>query len=626
MIRQVSVRNFRCLKEVDLRCDNLVALVGPNGSGKSALLHALHFFFGEVDVDEEDCWADDATLPVEVALQLAVGEDDERLGPYQRVDGTIWVARRSTVTESGRETSYVAQRRGNPDFADIRAATAATPAKDAYNQLRAGEYGDLPAWTSFGAMPGVLDAWEAEHPGSLEWVEDRSVGFRSGAIQLSEFIEPVFVPAVRDATLEAGDSRTSILRTLIERIVDPKDLFAEAAATLNTEVRERYQAMIGDAGDALDAAAATITARLERFAPGGAVHLDWEGGVPSVSAPGVHARLVEGGHAGEIGRQGHGVQRAYILALLQELAEGGAPNDGPHPLLLMMIEEPELYQHPTRARLLSRTLRELTDGDAPQAQVIYATHSPDFIGLDRIDSLRTFRLQLEAGHPSTEVTEVDLSAIAHELWVASGSIGEPFTAESLRPRLRLLAQTPIADGFFADGVVLVEGEEDIAFVLAAAVDEGADLDEINAAVIPVGGKANLDRPLLMFRQLGVPTYVMFDGDRDINAAQRARSESTNRLLTTLLGANPTDSPPTQVGAEWASFEETLQRAVRDEVGPERWNQALRDAADEAGYVKVRDASKNPIVLLDAYGRARAAGGASPTLAAIGEALRIRFAP
>lgn len=625
MIRQLSVRNFRCLRAVDLRCDGLVALVGPNGSGKSALLHAFRFFFDEVELDEEDCWADDATQPVEVALSVALN-DDERFGPYRRDDGTIWVARRSTATESGRETHYAAQRRGNPDFADLRAATAATPARAAYDQLREGGYADLPTWTNFNALPAVLDAWEAEHPDSLEWVEDRSVGFRSGAIQLSEFIEPVFVPAVRDAALEAGDSRTSILRTLIERIVDPKGLFSEAAATLDAEVRERYQAMIGDAGGALDAAAATITARLERFAPGGAVHLGWEGGYPSVSVPGVHARLVEGGHVAEIGRQGHGVQRAYILALLQELAEGAVPDDGIHPLLLMMIEEPELYQHPTRARLLSRTLRELTDGDDARAQVIYATHSPDLIGLDRIDSLRVFRLQLESGHPSTEVTHVDLSGIAHELWTASGGTGEPFTAESLRPRLRLLAQTPVADGFFADGVVLVEGEEDVAFVHLAAADAGVDLDEVNVAVIPVGGKANLDRPLLMFRQLGLPTYVMFDGDRDITASQRAKSESTNRLLTTLLGADPTDSPPTQVGAEWASFEVTLQQTVREEVGPERWAQALREAADEAGYVKVRDASKNPLILLDAYERARAAGGESPTLAAIGEALRMRFMP
>jgi hypothetical protein len=106
-----------------------------------------------------------------------------------------------------------------------------------------------------------------------------------------------------------------------------------------------------------------------------------------------------------------------------------------------------------------------------------------------------------------------------------------------------LAQTPIADGFFADGVVLVEGEEDVAFVRAAA-----------------------------------------------------------------------------------AFEETLQHTVREEVGVERWNQALRDMAYEAGYVKVRDASKNPLVLLDAYERARTAGGDSPTLVAIAEALRVRFVP
>lgn len=624
MIRRVSVRNFRCLREVDLDCSGLVALIGSNGSGKSALLHALRFFFGDLELDEADCWGEDPGLTVEVSVTIDVGHDDADLAPFLDEGGTIWVARRSVPLEGRRELSYVARRKANPDFAQIRAQTKATPANALYEALNSDQYGDLPAWTNFGALPGVLDAWEQEHPNDLEWVEDSSIGFGAGRIDLTRYLEPVFVPAVRDAASESEGAKTSVLRTLIERIVNPKALFADTAQELDNELRERYEAMMVGADDALGQAATTISARLGRFAPGAAVQLEWDGRPPSVTTPGVRARLVEGGHAAEIGRQGHGVQRAYILALLHELADGGATTDEPSPLLFMMIEEPELYQHPTRARMLARVLGELTTGEHARTQVIYATHSPHFVGLDRIESLRVFRLEPGGVHPSTAATRVDLSDVAGRLWTAGGEEGEPFTVETLVPRLRLLAQVPVADGFFADGVILVEGEEDRAFLLAAAQDAGLDFDTKNVAVIPAGGKTNLDRPLQVFRELGIPVFTAFDGDLHVNQQQRAANERTNRLLLTLLEADPVDNPQTQVTADWACFEETLERTVRQEAGDELWDNSLRAAADEAGYVKVDQAKKNPVVLLDAYQRLLQGGGNSPTLDATITAIRTKF--
>ena len=43
MIRRLQVRNYRCLRYVDLRLEAFHLLVGPNGSGKSAILDALGF-------------------------------------------------------------------------------------------------------------------------------------------------------------------------------------------------------------------------------------------------------------------------------------------------------------------------------------------------------------------------------------------------------------------------------------------------------------------------------------------------------------------------------------------------------------------------------------------------------
>ena len=43
MIRRLQVKNYRCLRYVDLRLDRFHLLVGPNGSGKSAVLDAIAF-------------------------------------------------------------------------------------------------------------------------------------------------------------------------------------------------------------------------------------------------------------------------------------------------------------------------------------------------------------------------------------------------------------------------------------------------------------------------------------------------------------------------------------------------------------------------------------------------------
>ena len=66
-----------------------------------------------------------------------------------------------------------------------------------------------------------------------------------------------------------------------------------------------------------------------------------------VEEPWAHILAGEGDFEGELARFGHGLQRSYLLALLQELA--GASNES-GPTLILACEEPELYQHPPQAR------------------------------------------------------------------------------------------------------------------------------------------------------------------------------------------------------------------------------------------------------------------------------------
>jgi hypothetical protein len=304
-----------------------------------------------------------------------------------------------------------------------------------------------------------------------------------------------------------------------------------------------------------------------------------------------------------------------LVALLQALAEARATTDGAadRPLLILALEEPELYQHPLRARYLAGVLQQLTqDAGGPATQVLYATHSPYFISVDAVESLRLLRVAAgPQGLPETSISSVDLTAAATELWAAYGGTGGCWTATSLRPRLRPMVETPVSEGFFAHAAVLLEGDEDRAVLAAAAAERDLDLAQRGIALLAVGGKGNLDRAIVLFRQLGIPTYALFDVDQRRGGDGNARS---NRALLRLLGRPPEDFPDTQVHASFACFEETLLGTVRGELGAQAVEAALDRACDRFGFTP--DGRKNGVVLREAFHLLAGQGLTSSTLSAL----------
>ena len=213
--------------------------------------------------------------------------------------------------------------------------------------------------------------------------------------------------------------------------------------------------------------------------------LDWaEPSIPLLPLPNASASLQEDGFQTDIRRKGHGLQRALVLSLLQYLASakslGASPEveteDRPHvsepsPDLILAIEEPELYQHPLRSRFLCEVLGELSNSwendHTPRNQVIYTTHSPYFIALDRFNNVRRVLKCRKSG--STEEVEQSfvhsftLKEAAQEAARETGKAGcTEFTAESFLSRARPVMNTIVSEGFFADVVLIVEGNTEYA--------------------------------------------------------------------------------------------------------------------------------------------------------------------
>lgn len=131
----------------------------------------------------------------------------------------------------------------------------------------------------------------------------------------------------------------------------------------------------------------------------------------------------------DILNSGTGLQSMYLLSLLEVFSEMSVKDNQ----AILIVEEPEVYLHPTYQRQMFAALRRI----AEQNQVIFTTHSPIMIAdIWLTESVRQIRLN-ENGE--TQVESVKVEDVINELGIRYEDV--------LNPRL----------------VVFVEGKNDPAF-------------------------------------------------------------------------------------------------------------------------------------------------------------------
>lgn len=246
------------------------------------------------------------------------------------------------------------------------------------------------------------------------------------------------------------------------------------------------------------------------------------------------------GSTNDIMRQGHGVQRAVMIALFQSLVPEAASSpvetdaNDRGPSLVVCIEEPEIYQHPVRARSLARILAEFSA--QPQAQVMIATHSPYFVSPSQFDSIRRFRI----GERNTIPSMASIQQVSERSDVAT---------DAVRKIVQKRLPTTFSEGFFADAVVLVEGDTDRAVLECLAERLEAPLDERGVSLLELGGKSGLRIPHAIFTSLEIPVYIIADGDAD-GATRLNRGNSLQAIETNRTNAENSNRNSTERLASW----------------------------------------------------------------------------
>jgi len=354
--------------------------------------------------------------------------------------------------------------------------------------------------------------------------------------------------------------------------------------------------------------------------------------------------LKDDGFGGPVDRQGHGLQRAFIFTLLQHLARTAVPETGETPAedeagaansdvvvaqaptLILAIEEPELYQHPTKQRHFAEVLRGLSSGTLPGAQghtqIIFGSHSPIFISMGKADEIRLTRRSPCADSDLKQCTlqALDLSLVAQKLERGWGKPAGSFSAQTLMPRLHILG-AELAEGFFANGVILVEGRSDKAALTATARMLGVNFEAAGIAILAAEGKANLDRPYVIFRELGIPIFILWDCDQQLPDTKR--SPAIDLALTKLV--KPTDqfeNPPTEdlVSDSYAHFATNLEYKLKEDLTPTIHAACLAAACEPFGVNPGADTQKIPEIVYQTLLRAKEQGRESVMLKEIVRAM------
>lgn len=437
-IASLRIENFRAFKDETIEFDDYTSFVGPNGVGKSTVFHALNLFFRQskdsqtdlLKLSANDFHHSNINEPIKVTVTFSSLSDQakEDLADYVRQDKLVVtaIANYDAITEKAEIKQY-GNRVGMEEFrvffeADKNGAKVAE-LKDIFRRFKE-KYSEISSANSKADMISALHEYESKNPDNCILIpsEDQFYGVSRGVNKLESHIQWVFVPAIKDATEESEESTKSALGQLLARTVRSKVSFDDRIRKLRDNVRSEYQKLLDAEQETLDDISGSLQKRLANWAhPDITASIHWKQDPDKsikIEEPLAGLKVGERGFEGELSRFGHGLQRSYMLALLQELSTFESENI---PTLIMGIEEPELFQHPPQARYLAETLLELSQSNS---QIIICTHSPLFIPGDSFDKIR---LVCEQGEPSeTKIKRLTYKSLAKELQ----DVGEKLVSES----------------------------------------------------------------------------------------------------------------------------------------------------------------------------------------------------
>ena len=602
-LSKLRIENFRSFKDETIDFDDYTCLVGANGTGKSAVLTALNVFFRNnastatnvLTLSEEDFHHKNIGKPVKITLTFVdLSEETKKdFKHYFRQEELTVFAK--AVWDNENESAEVKQygarlviKKFAPFFEAENNKALVAELKEVYNKIRI-DFPDLPTAGTKPAMIDALRSCEENNPDNCELLDDSAqfYGWTKGTNLLKKYIQWVYIPAVKDASTEQEESSKTALGQLLERTIRTKVNFEEPIDDLRKKLEKGYKEIVAKQQDALSNLQNSIQNRLRNWAnPSATVSLNWHYDSNKslvINEPIARAAIGEDDFIGEVARLGHGMQRAFIISILQELAVG---DQGESPKLILGFEEPELYQHPPQAQHMASLLEDLATGPEKNTQIILSTHSPYFISSKGFENIRALRKEID--NKCSVVYSTTYKQVEKRL--ANAMSESPSSPTSLMARIAQIMQPSQNELYFTRIAILVEGIEDIAFISThlQLSDRWSQFREFGCHFVIGDGKTSLSRALAICKELHIPAFVVFDSDANQKKESDIKNNTRdNSCILRLCGLNDFDPLPSDnlwhsQGIMWKT---KIADVVMEDFGTDVWGKAENNARTKMGFTE-----------------------------------------
>jgi putative ATP-dependent endonuclease of OLD family len=184
--------------------------------------------------------------------------------------------------------------------------------------------------------------------------------------------------------------------------------------------------------------------------------------------------------------------------------------------IIIVLDEPEIHQHPYRQRALMKNIHKIIKNESPQfirliktlfdidglvGQIFIATHSPNILSNEYKQYIRIYET---------------MKGDSKELEVISGSKIE-LDIKQYKHLLR--SHMNLKEALFSKKIVFVEGDTENGAFPVFAEKMNLDLDEKGIGVVKLDGADSVVRCIELYKSFGIDVISIIDKDKKDNYAE-----------------------------------------------------------------------------------------------------------